>query len=313
MGYDKFMPHQTNPFQQLTASIMAAFNGLEYEVKESVIARRLATGVPTEIDILITNKRNPSDRMLVEARDRSRSEDVRWIDELEGKSRSLGISRVIAVSRKGFTQPAIAEADARGIETMHIREAEKNDWSTWRLPIDKFGVNIDVNPIVRTVNFISPLGSKNYDYSHIPKNNIFLVNSNDKKKISVEDYLKGFVQDPEVINFVRSNNTNNATSSYTKSIPCDTGVGIFTDEYGFVPLIELKIDFTSDRHSYSLPLKHINAGGKKIHVADGTILGDKTRIVIEEQGTLLKTMIETKKDIPKKGRKRRDKKANANL
>ena len=127
------MPRRTNPFQRLSTSIMAVFYEPEFKVVESVLAHSKKTGAIRELDILITHRQAVEEKILVECRDHKRKQNVQWIDELAGKAQSLNFRKVVAVSSSGFTKPAIAEAAARGIKTLHLREAEELDWRKWTL------------------------------------------------------------------------------------------------------------------------------------------------------------------------------------
>ncbi len=122
------MPRRTNPFQELTASIMATFYEPEYEVVESVLMKNKRTGVIREIDIRIINRQNSQKRILVECRDHKRKQNVQWIDELDGKARSLSFTKVIAVSSSGFSKPALDEASDRGIEALHLKTASHSGY-----------------------------------------------------------------------------------------------------------------------------------------------------------------------------------------
>ena len=91
------MPHRTNPFQQLITSIMFAIKGLDYEVKESVLTKKdKKTGSIREMDIVLVNRKNSADKILVECRAHARRQSVDWIDSLVGKSLRLGYKKVVA-------------------------------------------------------------------------------------------------------------------------------------------------------------------------------------------------------------------------
>ena len=77
---------------------MAVFYEPEFEVVESVIKVNQRTGAIRELDILITNRQDTNLKILVECRDHKRKQDVQWIDQLDGKARSLGFEKVIAIS-----------------------------------------------------------------------------------------------------------------------------------------------------------------------------------------------------------------------
>lgn len=289
------MPKRTNPFQNLSASIMAVLHAPGYSVVESVLEVNPKTSLPREIDILITEINNPSNKIMVECRDWKRKQDVIWIDQLDGKARSLGIKRVIAVSSSGFHKTTLEEAVSRGIETMRLADAEAEDVKNWLFKIKEFGLNIDFHPVVKRVNLVSPAGIQTPNLSGVNLSDIFLVNLNDKKKIPLSDYVRGLVNDQKIVKHVRSNNTNGAISHYDYTVPCDKGVGYSVDEKTFIPLISIVFSFDSVRRSYKVPMKHIRAGEHKILVGD---INKYSKLALEEREGQLMVMVETRVEKP---------------
>jgi hypothetical protein len=249
------MPKRTNPFQNLSASIMALLHTPDYSIEESVLEVNPKTGLPREIDILITEIKKPSNKIMVECRDWKRKQDVIWIDQLDGKARSLGIGRVIAISSSGFHKTTLKEAKSRGIETIHLADAEKEDIENWLFKIDSFGLNLDFQAVVKKVNLISPKGIHTPDLNSINIQDIFLVNLNEKMKIPLSDYLIGLVNDPKIIEYVRSNNIDEAITHYNYTIPCDKGVGYSVGGETFIPLVSVVFSIDSTRRSYKVPVK----------------------------------------------------------
>lgn len=102
-------------------------------------------GILREVDILVEYKYAGHEfSFIVECRDRSRSETVEWIDSLVGKTKSLKINKVIAVSSKGFVPAAKAKALANGIETLTLEEANETDWGEFPIKPGLLMVTDDV-------------------------------------------------------------------------------------------------------------------------------------------------------------------------
>jgi len=303
------MPKRTNPFQKLSTSIMAILYAPDYSVKESVLETNPKTGLPREIDILITETKNPSNKIMVECRDWKRKQDVIWIDQLDGKARSLGIKRVIAVSSSGFHSTTLKEAESRGIEIMRLADAEAEDVKNWLFKIKEFGLNIDFSPVVKRVTLTSPHGIQTPNLSRVNSSNIFLMNLNDKKKILLSDYVKGVVNDQKIIEYVQSNNTDEAISHYYYTIPCDRGVGYSIDGKAFIPLESIMFSIDSVRRSYKVPMNHIRAGKHKILAGD---VNKHTKLILEEREGQLAVMVETRVEKPSStvGKKRPKKRKN---
>ena len=75
------------------------------------------TGEKREVDISIQDKIGSTNILIViECRNRNNSQDVRWIEEIKTKHNDLKASKVIAVSKYGFTKQAIEKAKFYNIE-----------------------------------------------------------------------------------------------------------------------------------------------------------------------------------------------------
>jgi len=269
---------------------MALLHAPDYSIEESVLEVNPKTGLPREIDILITEIKKPNHKIMVECRDWKRKQDVIWIDQLDGKARSLGIGRVIAVSSSGFYKTTLREAKSRGIETIHLADAEKKDIENWLFKINSFGLNFDYQAVVKKVDLISPNGIQAPDLNSFNIQDIFFINLNDKNKIPLSDYLIGLVNDPKLIEFVRSNNSDNAITHYNYTIPCDKGVGYSAGGKNFIPLVSVEFSIDSSRKSYKVPVKHMRAGSHKILAGD---VDKQTKLLLEEKEGQLKVMIES--------------------
>lgn len=290
------MPRRTNPFQNLSASIMALLHGDGYTVEESVLKPTRRTGQPREIDILITDTKDPTKKIMVECRDWKVKQDVQWIDELYGRAKKLGISRVIAVSSSGFYATTLRDAQGHGIETMHLREAESMDIETWLFRIKEFGLNVDFDPVVKNISLFTSPGVIAPKITKKDLPSMLLLSTNQKMKISMSDYLKGLVADPKIIAHVRANNADEAVTHYDITIPCDPGVGFAIDGGAFIPLQSIVFSIDSSRRSYKVPMRHMRAGEHKVLVGE---VGSNTRLIMEEREGQLTVMIECHSQVAK--------------
>ena len=126
------MPKTTNEFQELIATIYEQITPRDGKVTESGMVFDQDTSTLREVDILVEYRYAHHDfRVIIECRDRSRKGTVQWIDELIGKTRSLAVNKVVAVSKEGFTKTAISKARAHGIDTLTVEEATGTDWQAY--------------------------------------------------------------------------------------------------------------------------------------------------------------------------------------
>lgn len=293
------MPRRTNPFQKLSASIMAVFYEPEYSVEESVLDWNPRTGVIRELDIRITNRANPGDRILAECRAHERKQDVQWIDALDGKARSLGFLKVVAISSSGFTKPALIEARDRRIEALHLKQAEEADWRKWLFAIDKFGVNITFDPIVRTISF----GVLREWFEKVPRlidlSRVVLLDTVRKRKIPLPAYIAGLQKDLKIASSLRSMCENDAINHFDYRVPCDPGIAFVVEpDCTVIPLVEVvfKIDYAIAE--YSVLLDHMDLDGNRLLIGESVMLGRATRLVLHETPGQLKVMFEQERCEP---------------
>ena len=293
------MPRRTNPFQSLSASIMAIFHEPECSVAESVLDKNPRTGVVRELDIRIVNRANPQKRILVECRAHARKQDVQWIDALDGKARSLGFPKSVAVSSSGFTRSAIVEARDRGIETLHLKRAAPESWREWMFAIETCGLNINFDPVIRGVEcgvpseWVSRVRSLEFS-------RLLLLDGRRKLKIPLHEYIASFRRDPTLLEHLRARSTNDAVNRFDYKVPCGPGIGLGWEPDGpFIPLMELILRIELVVARYSIPLQHVDVAGSRILVGDGTVLGRPTRLVLQETPEKLKVMLEQRVPIKK--------------
>lgn len=126
------MPREGRDLEVLVATLEKALSGRDVKISSPYYTKDKDTGQTREADVAI-EARAGSARLLIilECRDRSAVQDVRWIEELDSKRRSMGADKAIAVSPVGFTAPALRKASALGIETRELKELSASDISDW--------------------------------------------------------------------------------------------------------------------------------------------------------------------------------------
>ena len=278
---------------------MAVFYEPRFSVEESVLDRNPRTGVVREIDIRITDRADPKNRILVECRAHRRKQDVQWIDAIDGKTRSLGFPKVAAISSTGFTKAALIEARDRSIEALHLKQAEETDWRKWQFALDKFGVNIKFDPVVRSVSFGVPPGWVDKVPKPISLTRVVLLDLRNRRKIPLADYIAGFQKDPAIVEKLRPRCENDAVNHFDYHIPCDPGFGFAVEPAGtFIPLAEVTFHIDYALGDYSVPLRQMDLSGSRLLVGEAQILGRPTRLVLHEAPGQLKVMIEQKRRAP---------------
>jgi hypothetical protein len=126
------MPKRTNDFQKLIKSIYEQIVPDGGKVTESGMVYDKDAETLREVDILVKYRYAHHDfKIAIECRNRSRKDSVEWIDRLIGKSKSLSVNKVVAVSKEGFSEIAIKKAEAHNIDTLTLKNAVETDWGKY--------------------------------------------------------------------------------------------------------------------------------------------------------------------------------------
>ncbi len=275
------MPRRTNPFQQLTASIVATIKGFDYFVQEEVLVKNKGTGCVRELDIVLQNKKLPTDKILIECRDHKRSQNVQWIDALEGKSRRLKFTKTIAVSSSGFTNSAINEAKERNITTLTLSEAEKYNWNNIFSNLKLLKVIVNKIPLLQ-IKITGNNGVRDICNKDIVNNEFLLASRKFNKSLPLNDYLKQTLSSTAFKDFINKNiNSDKQTQCcYDKTFGDDW---IFRDRKGneeHLESIHLQVKGGQDTVDY--PLKGFKLGDTKVLVGEAKIFGSPSRVVIDD-------------------------------
>lgn len=90
------------------------------------------TGELREVDASIRYQVGSASILItIECRDRKRTEDSRWIEQLAQKQNDIGANATIAVSSRKFSVPALEKAKFYGIETRLLNDINENSIRKW--------------------------------------------------------------------------------------------------------------------------------------------------------------------------------------
>lgn len=122
------MPKRSNQFQRLVLLINSCLAG-NAQVIESAMLKDKITGESREVDVLIsTDVSGYKVDIAVEVVARGRKADTPWVESMHSKHSSLPTNKLILVSEKGFTSPALKKAKFYEIEAVTIESALAADW-----------------------------------------------------------------------------------------------------------------------------------------------------------------------------------------
>jgi hypothetical protein len=115
-------------FERLAAQLESSLAPTGALVKSPDRIRDKVTGQLREVDASIRYSVGSSDLLItIECRDRVRTQDVTWIEQLATKRFQIGADRTLAVSSTPFTAAALRAARLHGISTRLISEVTTED------------------------------------------------------------------------------------------------------------------------------------------------------------------------------------------
>ncbi|ADE12771.1 hypothetical protein [Sideroxydans lithotrophicus] len=159
----KSRPKKSREFELLTSRIEGALAPTGARIKSPDRIKDKITGQLREVDVSIRYTVGSVELLItIECRDRSRIQDVTWIEQIATKRAHIGADRTIAVSSTGFTDAAIRAANAHGISIRLISEITDEDLRSLidTLEVTASNISIDTNEMALTF-METPLGSSN--------------------------------------------------------------------------------------------------------------------------------------------------------
>jgi len=131
-GRSGSMVRQGRDLEKLVAMIESSFISEDAEIKSPDYIIDKVTGHPREVDISIKKTIGSIPILvIIECRDRSDVQDVRWIEQVAQKRTDLNASKAVAVSRSGFTGNALIKAQHLDINTRLFEQITEDDIRSW--------------------------------------------------------------------------------------------------------------------------------------------------------------------------------------
>lgn len=131
------MVRKGRTFEEVVKLIEETIAGTNIEAKSPDYILDKDTGQLREVDVSLRGKIGSSNILvIIECRDRMKHppQDVTWIEQIVCKRKSVGADKVIAVSSKGFTEPAKIKAQKNEIELRSFDEINPEEITQWLLP-----------------------------------------------------------------------------------------------------------------------------------------------------------------------------------
>jgi hypothetical protein len=126
---EAFVPIRSNIYQRLVAQIHREAGG-GFTIRESRLLRDRRTGADREVDVVMEASVGGYTVLVsVEVSERSRRADVTWVESMAQKHSDLPTGKLVLWSPSGFSAPALAKANALGIEAITPGRADEAPWA----------------------------------------------------------------------------------------------------------------------------------------------------------------------------------------
>jgi hypothetical protein len=146
----------------LTARIEGALSGKGVVIKSPDHLEDKVAGGTREVDVSLRCRVGSVDVVvIVECRDRGRSADVTWIEQVKTKRDAVGASKAVAVATGMFSKKATRAANRYGIDLRTIMQVNRSEVRRWTGAVQMFPQQIGFTNTKITVRVagIEPLDS----------------------------------------------------------------------------------------------------------------------------------------------------------
>lgn len=126
------MAKKGKSFEELVEKLEKLLASNDIQVERDVKLVDKSTGGDRQIDVLLRAKTGIYEFIvIIECRDRSKTDDVTWIEQLATKGRDVNANKIIAVSKSGFSKNAVKKARQYSITLRQIDDAVVADLTGW--------------------------------------------------------------------------------------------------------------------------------------------------------------------------------------
>ena len=163
------------------------------------------TKIRREVDVSLRSQVGSVDVLvIIECRDRGKSQDVTWIEQLASKREDVGADKAVAVSATGFSPAARNLARSKQVDLRSLEELEADvvfDWLyaqtvEYRMRhVDAAGVSIDIAEQVteidaaRLASILEGIDLMGIPHEGLRQDDRVLVHKADLTMVSIDDIL----------------------------------------------------------------------------------------------------------------------------
>ena len=122
------MPSRSTLIQRVVFQIQRQL-AANARVEEAAFLIDRVTGVTREVDVVVRHQVADHEVVVaVECRDHRRKATVEWVEQMAMKHSALPTSKLVLVSRSGFSRQAMEKARSLGVDAYSFDQTAKGDW-----------------------------------------------------------------------------------------------------------------------------------------------------------------------------------------
>jgi len=159
------VPRKGRELEKLVATLEGILSRKDVEIKSPDYIVGVNSGSRREIDVSLRTKVGSHEVLItLECRDRQKTDDVTWIEQLATKRADILASKTVAISSSGFSKGARRTAARLGIELRSVESITTESIADW----------IRMSTLTKVVNHAELLGveihqEKTKDWGHLKK------------------------------------------------------------------------------------------------------------------------------------------------
>lgn len=154
------MPKRSNDFQKIILYLQS-LSSPTFEVKESHFLKDSITGQMREVDIIIeSNTAGYESIVSIEVIGwKTKKGDIEWVERMACKHATLPTTKLVLVSKSGFTKNALIKANFLNIVALTIEEALTADWDNFVKSLGRFEeIQVHCQCRIDTIKYITDKG-----------------------------------------------------------------------------------------------------------------------------------------------------------
>ena len=238
---DDGMPARSNTFQHMIYILERLALDKQWTLRESALLKDRVSANDREIDILIEgNIGSIPIRIAIECIDTGRKANVEWVERMFTKHTDLNTSKLVLVSKNGFTKNALAKANHHDIQTASLEQADDNFWADVLRNLERVTVESTVLCQIRGITVIfDEVDRSKIELLDLPREIIY--DSTGAAKGTLEELADCYIRRDDVFRAVSNHIDGVGRWEAELEFPISSGIYVISPDGSRAKLIGIKI------------------------------------------------------------------------